>query len=66
MKDKCKGKTRQFEVTFESRNNKFEDEYGFGNNSPAVLHAKNKKCLVMQLSKKIKRDKIKIKSIKLG
>lgn len=58
----CKGKKKQFEVTF--KGDKFPDEYGFGINPPAVLYSKNKKCLRKELAPRLNKDKVKIKSIK--
>jgi len=63
MTNNCKGKKKQFEVTFKGGRNKFENEYGFGINPPANLSAKNKSCLRKQLSSKLKKDKVKIKKI---
>lgn len=63
MKNNCSGKKKEFEVTFSGGKGRFADEYGFGDNPPANLSAKNKSCLRKQLKPMIKRDKVKIKKI---
>jgi len=57
--------TKQFEVTFKDTTgkNRFENEYGFGTNPPAIFHARNKIDLRRILMPKLNADKIKIVSI---